>query len=225
MFDLLVINPNSSQKVTNDMKNNLPEISGVNFHFYTAPSNAPKEISGIETSIKSEQIVLPDIVKLLNYDGYLVCCYSDHPLVYSLVQYTDKPIMGIMHGSLIYAILNPTLNLMIITSTSSWNDILDAGIKKIFGSTEIPRNMRNTRSFDISVVSLNNSAVYDELVEKVRDYLLQEVGVNCVLLGCAGMVGLDTKLEKSFPGVKFVDSVKVSAELLASLVRYNTSKH
>ncbi|EGV65791.1 dal80p-controlled protein [Yamadazyma tenuis] len=226
MYKLLVINPNSSEKVTNDMRDLLPQVPGIQYDFYTAPAAAPSEIDGEHAGEVSEAVVYPDLIKrkLLDYDGYLVCCYSDHPLVYSLTQSTNKPILGIMLGSLIYSVSNPRFSKsMILTSTSSWNNTLDKSILKFFKSHSFPQSMARTKSFDINVVNLNNPVVYGEIVKKVQLYLDEEPQVNCVLLGCAGMVGLDSKLAKTFPDVRFIDSVRVSAEILASLVRFETS--
>lgn len=45
--------------------------------------------------------------------------------------------------------------------------------------------------------------------------------MKCVLLGCAGMAGLDKKLGNTFPGIKFIDSVKIGVQFLESLVRFD----
>lgn len=223
---VLVINPNSSEKVTGDMEAILAHNSGIDYDFYTAPSAAPKEISGTETSIKSERVVLPDLVdkRLLNYDGYLVCCYSDHPLIYSLKTYTSKPIMGIMHGTLLYSMMNPSLQKsIIITSFSSWEPILDEAIMKFFDTDKFPSNrMAATKSLDINVVNLNNPETFQAIVGRVALILKGDAAIDCVLLGCAGMVGLDAKLAAQFPGIKFIDGDKISMELLTSLIRFES---
>lgn len=227
-MNVLVINPNSSEKVTKDMEAILPQTPGIDYDFYTAPSEAPKEINGTETSIESEQVVLPDLVNkgLLNYDGYLICCYSDHPLIYSLKAYTNKPIMGIMHGTLLYSIMNHRLQKsIIITSFSSWEPILDEAIMKFFNTDKFPTNrMARTKSLDINVVNLNNPETFEAIVKKVSLILQSDSTIDCVLLGCAGMVGLDDKLSSQFPKIKFVDGVKISMELLASMMRFEGSK-
>lgn len=223
---VLVINPNSSEKVTNDMEAILPKTPGIDYVFYTAPKEAPAEISGTETSIMSERVVLPDLInkQLLNYDGYLVCCYSDHPLIYSLKKYTTKPIMGIMHGTLLYSMMNPTLQKsIIITSFSSWEPILDEAIMKFFGTDKFPTNkIARTKSLDINVTNLNNPETFQSIANKVSSILVEDPAIDCVLLGCAGMVGLDAKLTAQFPGIKFIDGVKISMELLASLMRFES---
>lgn len=43
--------------------------------------------------------------------------------------------------------------------------------------------------------------------------------IDCALLGCASMAGLDEKLLDMYSGVVFVDSVKVGVEFLLALIR------
>lgn len=231
MYNVLVINPNSSVKVTSDMKALLPEIPQFSYDFYTAPASAPKEIDGSETSILSESIVFPDLLTkdLFHYDAYLVCCYSDHPLIYSISGHVNKPCMGIMQGTLLYSLSNVRYNkLMILTSFKSWEPILDDAIVSFFGTGQFPDSkMAKTQSLNINVLNLNNPDNFNQIVHKVTSILLEQQtkgnNIDCILLGCAGMAGLDLKLTKLFPHIKFVDSVRVSTELLSSIVRFDTT--
>lgn len=51
----------------------------------------------------------------------------------------------------------------------------------------------------------------------MREYASDNI--DCVLLGCAGMAGLDEKLHAEFPHIVFIDSVKAGVEFLVSLTR------
>lgn len=225
---LLIINPNSSEKVTANLSEILTTPEGFSLHFYTAPKEAPAEISGEETSIESEKIALADLLKIgahTRYDGYLVCCYSDHPLIYSLAKHTKKPILGIMQATLLYSLLNPRVKkLFILTSFNEWEGLLDKGVEDFVGTSGFPiGKFERTKALDISVLSLSDPEEYKKIHKRVEDILQREYArkdINCVLLGCAGMAGLDEKLTNSFPGVLFIDSVKIGVELLAGLVRF-----
>lgn len=217
---ILIINPNSSTKVTNDIKHVISSDT-VDFEFYTAPSSAPLEIDNDDTAKISESVVLPDLLSghyLDRFDGFLVGCFSNHPLIQSLKQYTSKPIMGIMQACLTYHLVN-NHNSIIITSFKSWEPLLDTAIKEFYRTKELPANIRPTKSFDINVSNLNSPEVFGEIVDKTREIIGDDI--NCVLLGCAGMAGLDEKLLEKFPGVVFVDSVKIGVEVLVSLVKFD----
>ncbi|ODV78433.1 uncharacterized protein CANTADRAFT_90781 [Suhomyces tanzawaensis NRRL Y-17324] len=222
-------NPNSSESVSANLAKILVAPPNVKFHFYTAPADAPKEISGHETSILSEQVVLPDLLSkdvLSKYDGFLIGCYSDHPLIHSLGKHTHKPILGIMQATLLYSLLNPSVTkLFVLTSFNEWEQLLDRGITDFVGNpTDVFPfgKFQRTQALDISVLSLSDPSEYAKIETRVNEVLqlYKDDAINCVLLGCAGMAGLDEKLAASFPGVLFVDSCKIGVELLTSLVRF-----
>jgi allantoin racemase len=81
---LLIINPNSSQSITDALKRSLTSASNsVSLTFFTGPSDAPRGISDDVTARQSTECAMrvlvghePDGVgpKLESYDGILVCC-------------------------------------------------------------------------------------------------------------------------------------------------------
>lgn len=94
-FSILVINPNTSSHMTDALKPILENLgfSDVQFDFFTAPPEPAtlpdgRVISGIssinsgeessQSSLHCRSSVLPLVEK---YDGFLVACYSAHPLV------------------------------------------------------------------------------------------------------------------------------------------------
>lgn len=230
MPSILVINPNSSVHVTENLIQTVTAPEGVVLHFYTAPAAAPKEIDGHESLIVSEQVALPDILQKglhTQHDGFLVCCYSDHPLVHSLAAQTDKPVMGIMQATLLYSYANARLHkLFVLTSTSGWIATLDQAITTFAGSGTFPSKKFNpTRALDVLVLSLADPAEFNKITTRV-DSILSEFKhdhVDCVLLGCAGMAGLDEKLTALYPGIVFVDSVKIGVEFLLSLMHFSNA--
>ncbi|QWU89365.1 hypothetical protein CA3LBN_003688 [Candidozyma haemuli] len=190
MPSLLVINPNSSVSVSDNLRLTITPPPGTNLEFYTAPPNAPKEISGTETSIQSEEAALPDILEkrlLDSYDGFLVACYSDHPLVASLAQHTDKPVLGIMQATLLYSYANARVRRsFVLTSTSGWLPLLDEAITKFAGSGEFPfERFQKSRALDVSVLDLSDASEFSKITERVSAFLREYASdnIDCVLLG------------------------------------------
>ncbi|KAI5970392.1 DCG1 [Candida margitis] len=226
---ILLVNPNSSEKVSRNMRNVLSPPESVNLDTYTAPDSSPREITGIETSKQSETVVLEDIKNRRiaeEYDGFIVCCYSDHPLIKSLAALSNKPVMGIMQATLLYALSNPNIQKsFILTSTSGWEPLLDQGIIDFLGVDGFPaKKFQKTIGLDIAVTNLANEEEYGKIREKVRFILGHQYktdNIDCVLLGCAGMAGLNSKLGADFPGVFFIDSVEIALELLIGLIRFS----
>lgn len=224
MYQVLVLNPNSSQKVTHNLRETVSAPSTVELSFYTAPSSAPEEITGEETSRQSEKVVLDDLKdKKLNYDGILVCCYSDHPLVRSLAKLVDCPVMGIMQATLLYALLNGTIRrLFVLTSVSEWLPLLDKAIVDFVGAELFPSGkFQKTRALDVNVTNLSDPEQFAKIEKKVSGFLdeYKNDNIDCVLLGCAGMAGLDKKLAEKFP-LQFIDSVKIGVDFLTGLMQF-----
>lgn len=219
---ILVINPNSSEKVTKNLEKTITQPENVELFFYTGPPDSPKEITPT-TSLQSEKAVLEDfkvnINDRLDYDGYLVCCYSDHPLVHTLGKLTQKPVMGIMQATLLFALLQPT-KLFILTSTSEWELVLDQSITDFVGANNFPtKKFEKTRGLNVNVTNLADEEQFDQIYKVTKSIFNEYQDVGCVLLGCAGMAGLDRKLGEKFPNVRFIDSVKIGIEQLTTLIR------
>ncbi|KAL5364088.1 hypothetical protein BJX96DRAFT_156737 [Aspergillus floccosus] len=83
-FSILVINPNTSSHMTEGLKPILRslEFADIQFDYFTAPSINSGEDSAL-SSLHCWSFVEPLIPK---YDGFLVACYSAHPLVNMLQQ-------------------------------------------------------------------------------------------------------------------------------------------
>ncbi|KAH3673333.1 hypothetical protein WICMUC_003793 [Wickerhamomyces mucosus] len=218
-LNLLIINPNSSESVTTNLANLLTEPEGIVFHYFTAPENAPKEIDGYEeTVIASTEACIPSLERIKDqYDGFLVCCYSDHPLIYKLRNITSKPVLGIFQASLVYSLSKSPSKFGILTSTTSWESILDKSVVDFFGGVKIPL-FNGTIAANVNVLKLGDPKYYSLLEERTK--ILVERGSEIILLGCAGLSGLEPKLKKSFPGVQFIDTVKIGSELLVSFSRF-----
>lgn len=223
MTKFLIINPNSSVSVTQNLKSLLPVPPNVQLDFYTAPKVAPLEIDGYDTSIASAEIVYPEIVRdhLKNYDAFLVCCYSDHPLINELRKVTDKPILGIFQATITYALTQSPAKFGILTSTRSWEAILDKAVFDFFGGADVPL-FTGTVASNVNVTKLGDDEYFQQVVDKAK--ILAERGSKIIILGCAGLSGLESKLKAAIPGVQFVDSVKIGTELLNTIVRFSAAQ-
>lgn len=228
---LLIINPNSSALVTDHLRSILSPPPGVSLTFYTAPESAPKEITATNGRVSAE-IVYSDLCNTtLDYDGFLVCCFSNHPLVNMLS--TRGITLGIMHASLFLSLSLPG-NCNIITSTTDWEPVLDDDIKLILGSkdrdlklilngtdlildNDLIQGSNNITSKFSPTASLNTNVLnlqqcYSSLHSKVR-----ESNADIIILGCANLSGFDKKLNREFDKV-CIDPVVTGLELLVKMV-------
>ncbi|KAJ3516542.1 hypothetical protein NLJ89_g1059 [Agrocybe chaxingu] len=105
---LLVINPNSSESVTDGLQDVLVPPPGVVLEFYTGPGNAPAQIMDTTTGVLSAARCFEDMVSehlVEKYDGFLVCCFSDHPLTHLLRENTRKPVVNILEAAITQSLL------------------------------------------------------------------------------------------------------------------------
>ncbi|KAF7339670.1 Protein of Asp Glu hydantoin racemase family [Mycena sanguinolenta] len=105
---ILIINPNSSQSVSAGLEEALRAPPDTTLSFYTAPANAPPSINNATEGVLSAALCFQHIVEeglIDKHDGFLVSCFSEHPLVGMLRNTTTKPVIGILHASVIQALL------------------------------------------------------------------------------------------------------------------------
>jgi len=215
----LIVNPNSSKSVTENLEQILPVPPNTTLKYYTGPPSAPPEIDGPETSKQSAEACFPELWdSYMDHDGFLICCYSDHPLIYKLREITKKPVLGIFQASVTYAVTTSPSKFGILTSTSSWEPILNEAVKGFFGNVDVPL-FTGTVASNINVLKLGDPKYFKKLIERAQ--ICVDAGAKTILLGCAGLSGLEEKLEAEFDGVRFIDSVKFGSELLNTLVRFN----
>ncbi|KAH3665664.1 hypothetical protein OGAPHI_003852 [Ogataea philodendri] len=203
---LLLINPNSSKSITDNLQTVLKPIPGIEFHFFTGPPESPPSINNSAEGLISAAACLAKLQQdpqLLQYDGYLICCYSDHPLVGQLRNLVKVPIMGIFQASLLYS-LNYTTNnskVGILTSNRSWEEILDQSLLDFFGTATLPKFIVPTLAADVDVLKLTDPDNYAKLQHKIRYLISQDAKI--ILLGCAGLSSLDWKFKQDFPDTVF----------------------
>ena len=257
---ILVVNPNSSSSITDRLSASIEPPPGVQLTWWTAPSEAPPSIDDEETSDSSTAVCLPRILELCRspastaataalgggdetvdgiFDGILIACYSDHPLIALLRAHLVDPrihVLGILEASLAHALLLPQrapLNKFgIITTGKTWEPVLESAVKSFLGVTESER-FAGVRSTGVGVLGFHGSGEQNEVdagVEKaVQELVKDRTGI--IILGCAGMSGLETSVKRvasrvgsidSGRAILVVDGVRAGVQLLVGLIRYIT---
>ncbi|KAJ1569068.1 hypothetical protein HK405_010358 [Cladochytrium tenue] len=263
MKHLLVVNPNATTSMTEGMKLETAELQkelgkrGVVFDFFTAPgskiqgydpTSAPPAIEGTVDSIRSASACFAALFSdpsrgpprpITDYDGILVACYSDHPLVPMLREALtgNKPVavLGIMQASVLRALALGARRVAVVTTAKRWEELLDAGIRAMGVSGEVLAPAGATcggrggvLSTGLGVLELE-SLPKAEVVQRVSgaaERLVRDAGADAVCLGCAGMVGLKEAVEAAVAPYKervggrvlVLDSVTAGITLLSGLV-------
>jgi Asp/Glu/hydantoin racemase len=145
----------------------------------------------------------------------------------------DPPVhvLGILEASVAHALLLPQpapLNKFgIITTGKTWEPLLESAVKRFLGIVESER-FAGVRGTGISVLGSHGSGERNEVdagVERAVQELVK-VGTGVIILGCAGMSGLEASVKhaasqlSSGSAVWVVDGVRAGIQLLVGLVRY-----
>ena len=205
------------------------------YTYFTAPTG-PSSINNDHDCHESAKQCLPHLEPLLEtHDAFLVACYSAHPLVPKLRDLTsNKPVIGIFEASITAAFsglgagYNPnpetssTGKFGIVSTGKVWEELLSNAVKEMIGTT-----VGEERFAGVETTGLNATELHDADQELVRKKVKEAVGrlvkkgnVKAVLLGCAGMAGMDEWVRDEVEeGVRVVDGVKAGVGALQMLLR------
>jgi allantoin racemase len=186
------------------------------------PERGPASIEGFYDDALAAPGVLEEVRKALKqgFDAIIIACYGD-PALYAAREIAEIPIVGIAEASMLMACMLGH-KFSVITILERFKTLMEEVVKK-YGLED-----------RCASVSATNIAVLD--LEKDREETLEalmsagrkaveEDGAEVLCLGCAGMVGFDTDLEKAL-GVPVIDPVVAALKFSEALVDYGkkTSK-
>jgi allantoin racemase len=199
-----------------------PDTSNIKISVITAPKPAPASITSITTSVLSATYALPAVLSALqqdDIDAIVIACFSAHPLVNMLRELTAVPVVGIMEAGIIMS-SQVGGKTGIVTTDKRWEPLLEHEIEGELGLSSRCRG--GVWSSSLSVLELEELPK-EEVQKKIGQMALRmvrEKEVDVILLGCAGMVGLDRVVQNWVgSGVTVVDPVMSGVEMALSLAR------
>jgi len=215
MPDILVINPNSNQAVTDNMSEAVEGLrfaGGPNIRCVTLDEGPV----GIETQAHIDAVVDP-IVQLIGKstaDAFVIGCYSDPGLVASR-EVVKKPVFGLQQAALTTA-LQQCQNLGVLAMSEMSISRHLAYIERLgflpFLAAERPLNM--------SVDEGRQATNYNRVLE-VGKKLVSDDKAQSVVLGCAGLACHRKALEADL-GVPVIDPVQAAtAQALVAVLNSN----
>ncbi|KAI7505662.1 hypothetical protein KC367_g507 [Hortaea werneckii] len=222
---ILIVNPNTTQSMTDALK---PLVKGIGFQetvfdYFTAPSGVPS-INNEQDAAISTDACLPSLIKLISsYDAFLICCYSQHPLVTRLrdeaskAGSSNKPITGIFEASIAFCLqsLDIDSKFGIVSTGKQWEEILGEATENLLGCKGSAR-YAGTETTGLNADELHSTPKV-EVDKRMKDATkrLLERGAKAICLGCAGMAGMDQtvreacveQLGEGGKAIKIVDGV------------------
>jgi allantoin racemase len=221
---ILFINPNTSASFTAKVqaiaeKYALPgtQVQALN------PTNGPRSIESIYDELLSAGGTLETLLANLDsYDAFVIACYSDHPTIYAAREITDKPVLGIAEASMYLACMVGQ-RFSVVTTNREWEPLLWDAVRH-YGLAGRCASVRTTGMPVLALESTSPEETY-QMILNAASQALETDGAEVICLGCAGMAGLDKRLEGEL-GVPVIDGVTAALKLLEGMIGYGlrTSK-
>jgi len=187
----------------------------------TSPESGPAAIDNYYDEAIASVGVLQEIKKGLTerFDGFIIACFTD-PALQASREISSVPVVGIGEASMLLACTVAhkfSILSMPKSSAASMHDLLT-------------RNGLESRCASIRLIDIPVSEIGDKLTE-TKQLLLHTAreaiaeGAEAILLGCAGLAGLDKEFEKQL-NLPVIDGVVAAVKLVESLHDYglHTSK-
>jgi Asp/Glu/hydantoin racemase len=220
----------------------IPPPKSTEVYTYTAPEKSPASINDGDDVLTSAKVVDGDLAEtgiLQQYDAVLVACFSVHPLIGMLAErdgeFSKLAVTGIFEASILacLSLLRPGNKWGIVTTGKFWEDHLSQGVNEFLGAGS---HDLNTKFAGVETTGLNagdfHGGVDPEVVQqKMRDAtarLLDKGDLECVVMGCAGMAGLE-EIIRSVAHEKYgsaqakqllvIDGMRAGVGLLEQMIR------
>jgi Asp/Glu/hydantoin racemase len=218
--DILLINPNGTSFMTNSCLLSLADAlpTNVTVTGFTTPRPTPSAIEGhLDCVISADTAVRAILALDQKYDGFLVACYSFHPLIEALREEVEGPVIGIMEASLYASRMLGARSGVVANRVKSQrmheNAIRNYGLDFFSVGCEV---------VGLGVLELETKPKDEvlDLMSQAAVRLVKARGADCVLLGCAGMTEMRPRCEAAVGDqVTIIDGVTVGVQFLVAKVR------
>jgi len=211
---ILIINPNSDPDMTEAILDSARKFVDGEFEVSCLPTpGAPEFIETYEDQIKAAS----GMIQLLRdnegvFDAFIIACHCD-PNLDVMKEITKKPMVGIGEASMKIASMLGHRFSVISTDRHS-----------------IPNKEALVRKYHLQDLCVSVRAPLDEMKESSDEekytqaarLAIKEDMAEVIVLGCAGMVGLDKCLEVKL-GVPVLDGAVCALVVASGLVKYKVS--
>jgi len=211
---ILIINPNSDLEMTKAIQKTADNFANGEYEVicYSNP-DAPRFIETYEDEVKTA----PGMIRIVReneekFDAFINACHCD-PNLDAMKEITKKPVVGIGEASMKMAsMLGHKFSVVSGAKHSIPNK--EAVIRKY----HLQDAMASVRAPEGDVSNLSGEEKY-MLAAKLA---IEEDNAEVIVLGCAGMTGLDKKMQKKL-GVPVLDGVVCALIIASGLVKYGVS--
>ncbi len=207
---IVIINPNSSEAMTSDIRMNAQKYAAGEYEVEVfATPGAPDFIDSYEDATNAVFGMIPLVRKLeKDTDAFIIACHGD-PGIDVLKEISTKPVVGIGEASMKLA-----------TMLGHKFSVLTTSKRSIAGKEAVINQYRLTDSMASVRAPENENSMEDEKASYLEAgrLALEKDGAEVLVLGCAGLTGLDESLMEEL-GVPVLDGVKCALMIATGLVK------
>ncbi len=212
---LIVINPNSSQTVTDGIKLALDPLRkfGTPIRCLTLAEGPP----GIENQRQADLTIGPMLrlaASQKDAAGYVVACFGD-PGLHALRDQTALPVVGIQEAAVMTALtLGQRFGVIAILPASIPRHL------RAFGAMGVLDRLAGDRAIGLSVSDLADPDKSLEAMIATGKRLRDDDGANVLIMGCAGMAQYRSTLEAE-TGLPVVEPCQAAAAMALGQIALN----
>ena len=217
-MSLVVINPNSSQSVTDGIARALIPLQGgiVPIRCLTLEEGPP----GIESQVQADLTIAP-MLRLAaaqsDPSGFVIACFGD-PGLHALRDQTALPVLGIQEAAVMTALtLGQRFGVIAILPGSIPRHL------RAFGAMGVLDRLAGDRALGLGVAELSEPgrslAAMIETGHRLRD----EDGADVLIMGCAGMAYYRDTLEAE-TGLPVVEPCQAAAAMALGQIALNLTR-
>lgn len=219
MPSLLVINPNTTQAMTDDIGRGARAAAGPETTIECIqPTAGPRSIEGFTDEVLAAYHLVDTVAAARGrYDAIIVACYGD-PAVAACREVSDVPVIGIAEASFHMASL----------VAHKWSIVTVLPRVKPLLEEVVHRNGLERRCASIRPAPLTVLEIEEDLDRAKRMMLaearlaIEQDGAEAILLGCAGLGPIDKAMQNEL-GVPVFDGTACAVKMAESLIGYGVT--
>jgi allantoin racemase len=217
MKSLIVINPNSSQTVTDGIDAALDPLRG--FGTPIRCLTLAEGPAGIESQMQADLTIAPMLALAAaqtDAAGYVIACFGD-PGLHALRDQTSLPVIGIQEAAVMTALsLGHRFGVIAILPASIPRHL------RAFGAMGVLHRLAGDRALGLGVADLADGARTLDAMIATGQRLRDEDGAHVLIMGCAGMARFRAPLEAA-TGLPVVEPCQAAAAMALGQIALSLS--
>lgn len=218
MKKLLIINPNSSEEMTRDIRNTVAYAVDSEWSIdVVRMAGSPHVLESFSDYTLAGAQVITYLSQLqeqgpFHYDGVLLACMGD-PCLYAVKEVCPVPLVGIAEAGISTALL-AGYKFSILASSEKAKPMMESMVMT-YGLTD---RMASVETFALPIGAFMKDP--EVLRSSIRNTVGSAVanGADVLLLGCAGMTMLSQELD-TLADILIIDPIKAGVEQLKAMLR------